>query len=76
MGEALQRRGYLDWIRGLGVLIMIQAHVLHSWTQAASSAGQGFRSAVIIGGLCGAARSFSRRRGFRARGRIETPGIG
>src|SRR4051794_36006591 len=27
------RRGYLDWVRGLAVLIMIQAHVLDSWTR-------------------------------------------
>ncbi len=27
------RRGYLDWVRGLAVLVMIQAHVLDSWTR-------------------------------------------
>ena len=31
--EAIGRRGYLDWTRGLAVLIMIQAHVLDSWTR-------------------------------------------
>ena len=27
------RRGYLDWIRGIAVLIMIEAHVIDSWTR-------------------------------------------
>jgi uncharacterized membrane protein len=33
MSDAIRRRGYLDWVRGLAVLIMIQAHVLDSWTR-------------------------------------------
>ena len=28
-----RRRGYLDWLRGLAVLIMIEAHVIDSWTR-------------------------------------------
>ncbi|CAN5712822.1 hypothetical protein BH24ACI5_BH24ACI5_14780 [soil metagenome] len=27
------RRGYLDWLRGLAVLIMISSHILDSWTR-------------------------------------------
>jgi uncharacterized membrane protein len=27
------RRGYIDTLRGLAVLIMIEAHVLDSWTR-------------------------------------------
>ncbi len=27
------RRGYLDWVRGLAVLIMIAWHTLDSWTK-------------------------------------------
>ena len=27
------RHAYLDWVRGLAVLIMIEAHVLDSWTR-------------------------------------------
>ena len=27
------RRGYLDWLRGLAVLIMIEAHIVDSWTR-------------------------------------------
>ena len=26
------RKGYLDWLRGVGVLVMIQAHVIDAWT--------------------------------------------
>ncbi len=28
MPVARQRRGYLDWLRGIAVLIMIEAHVV------------------------------------------------
>lgn len=27
-----QRRGYIDWLRGLAVVIMIEAHTVDSWT--------------------------------------------
>jgi uncharacterized membrane protein len=30
--EARPRRGYIDWLRGLAVVIMIEAHTLDSWT--------------------------------------------
>jgi uncharacterized membrane protein len=29
----VSRRGYLDWLRGIAVLIMIEAHTLDSWTR-------------------------------------------
>jgi uncharacterized membrane protein len=32
MADARSRRGYLDWLRGLAVLIMIHGHVMDSWT--------------------------------------------
>lgn len=51
MGETLERRGHLDWMSGLAVLIMIQGHVLDSWTRAASRSGQGFRNLVILWGF-------------------------
>lgn len=31
----MSRRGYLDWLRGIAVLIMIEAHTLDSWTRVA-----------------------------------------
>ena len=27
------RRGYIDWLRGISVLIMIEAHTLDAWTR-------------------------------------------
>jgi uncharacterized membrane protein len=45
------RRGYLDWLRGVAVLIMIEAHVLDSWTRVADRQGPGFFYAMILGGF-------------------------
>jgi uncharacterized membrane protein len=45
------RRGYLDWLRGLGVLIMIEAHTLDSWTQMADRTRASYRWAIVIGGF-------------------------
>ena len=35
MTSSTVRHAYLDWVRGLAVLIMIEAHVLDAWTHAA-----------------------------------------
>src|SRR5262245_18670678 len=45
------RRGYLDWLRGVAVLIMIEAHVLVSWTRVPDREGRGFFYAMILGGF-------------------------
>jgi uncharacterized membrane protein len=45
------RRGYLDWVRGLAVLIMIQAHVLDSWTRLDVRATWQYSCAVIVAGF-------------------------
>jgi uncharacterized membrane protein len=45
------RRGYLDWLRGIAVLIMIEAHTLDSWTMPAERTGDAYRWAVILGGF-------------------------
>jgi uncharacterized membrane protein len=45
------RRQYLDWMRGLAVLIMIEAHVIDSWTRAADRATKGAGWSQIIGGF-------------------------
>ncbi|MGH9145082.1 MAG: heparan-alpha-glucosaminide N-acetyltransferase domain-containing protein, partial [Vicinamibacterales bacterium] len=47
----MTRRNYLDWMRGLAVLIMIEAHVVDAWTRAADRTGVGFRNAIILGGF-------------------------
>jgi len=45
------RRHYLDWMRGLAVLIMIEAHVIDSWTGGFSRATVAFRRSIVLGGF-------------------------
>ena len=45
------RRGYLDWLRGIAVLIMIEAHTIDSWTRAADREHGAFGYAMILGGF-------------------------
>ncbi len=45
------RRPYLDWLRGVGVLIMIEAHTLDSWTRLADRGEPGYRWSVVLGGF-------------------------
>jgi uncharacterized membrane protein len=45
------RRRYLDWLRGIAVLIMIEGHTLDSWTQAADRAGPAYRWAIVVAGF-------------------------
>jgi len=45
------RRGYLDWLRGIAVLIMIEAHTIDSWTLAAERDRVAFGYAMILGGF-------------------------
>lgn len=45
------RRGYLDWLRGLAVLIMIEAHVLDSWTRLDARGATAFGWSMILGGF-------------------------
>ncbi len=45
------RRTYLDVMRGLAVLIMIEAHVIDSWTRAADRGDARFGWSLIVGGF-------------------------
>ncbi|HEX6213789.1 MAG TPA: heparan-alpha-glucosaminide N-acetyltransferase domain-containing protein, partial [Vicinamibacterales bacterium] len=45
------RRGYLDWLRGLAVLVMIEAHVLDSWTRVDQRDSMWFGWSMIVGGF-------------------------
>ena len=47
----MNRRVYLDWLRGIAVLIMIEAHTLDSWTQAADRARGVYKWAIVVGGF-------------------------
>ena len=45
------RHAYLDWVRGVAVLIMIEAHVLDAWTHASDRTRFAFGRAMTIGGF-------------------------
>jgi uncharacterized membrane protein len=51
MAEPRRRRGYLDWMRGLAVLIMIEAHVVDSWTGPPDRGSRAFAWSLILGGF-------------------------
>ncbi len=51
MTASAGRLGYLDWLRGLAVLIMIQGHVLDSWTRESDRLSPLFTRAMVIGGF-------------------------
>ena len=51
MTSSTVRHAYLDWVRGVAVLIMIEAHVLDAWTQAADRTRPLFGYAMILGGF-------------------------
>ena len=51
MTSAPVRHAYLDWVRGVAVLIMIEAHVLDAWTHAADRTRFAFGRAMTIGGF-------------------------
>jgi uncharacterized membrane protein len=51
MSTSGSRRGYLDWLRGLAVLIMIEAHLLDSWTRVPDRQTREFAYAMILGGF-------------------------
>ena len=45
------RRTYLDLLRGVAVLIMIEAHVIDSWTRVADRRTRAFGESLILGGF-------------------------
>jgi uncharacterized membrane protein len=45
------RLAYIDWARGLAVLIMIGSHTVDAWTRASARRGPVFRDAVMLGGF-------------------------
>ena len=45
------RRGYIDALRGLAVLIMIEAHVLDSWTRFPDRQTRHYAYAMVLGGF-------------------------
>jgi uncharacterized membrane protein len=47
----VKRRTYLDWLRGIAVLIMIEAHTLDSWTVLADRQLPWYQNAIILAGF-------------------------
>jgi uncharacterized membrane protein len=45
------RRVYIDWARGLAVLLMIEAHTADAWTRAADRHSTAFSQALMLGGF-------------------------
>jgi uncharacterized membrane protein len=47
----VSRRAYLDWLRGVAVLIMVEAHTLDSWTRTADRGRTDYTWAIVVGGF-------------------------
>ena len=45
------RRPYIDWARGIAVLIMIAAHALDAWTRASDRSTSAFGYLLLLGGF-------------------------
>jgi len=50
-GSRRGRLAYLDWARGIAVLLMIEAHTLDAWTRLDVRRGDAFRDATVLGGF-------------------------
>jgi uncharacterized membrane protein len=50
-GSPRGRRAYIDWARGLAVLLMIEWHSADAWTRAADRPSAAFSRALILGGF-------------------------
>jgi uncharacterized membrane protein len=46
-----RRASYVDWTRGVAVLLMIEAHTVDSWTRLASRGSTAYGYAVMLAGL-------------------------
>jgi len=51
LGLSANRRAYIDWMRGLSVLFMIEAHTFDAWTVLTDRATPLYKTANFIGGL-------------------------
>ena len=47
----MSRRGYLDWLRGVAVLIMVEAHLFDAWVRVADRSERPYRWAIVVGGF-------------------------
>src|SRR6188472_3818790 len=49
--RGLQRRSYLDLLRGIAVLLMIDAHLFDSWTRFPDRETAAFEWVMLLGGM-------------------------
>lgn len=47
----MSRRGYLDWLRGVAVLIMVEAHLFDAWVRVVDRSERPYQWAIVIGGF-------------------------
>ncbi len=46
----MSRKGYLDWLRGVAVLIMVEAHLFDAWVRVIDRSERPYQWAIAIGG--------------------------
>ena len=51
MAASANRRAYIDWMRGLSVLFMIEAHTFDAWTLLSDRGTLLYKAANFVGGL-------------------------
>lgn len=54
----MPRLGYVDWLRGVATLLMIEAHTYDAWTLVADRPGLPYRAAIALGGFAAPAFLF------------------
>jgi len=47
----VSRRGYLDWLRGVAVLIMVEAHLFDAWVRVIDRSEHPYQWAMVVGGF-------------------------
>jgi uncharacterized membrane protein len=52
------RRGYLDWMRGVAALLMVEAHTFDAWTRPQDRDASPYRTAIFLGGFAAPAFLF------------------
>ena len=58
MAGSGNRLGYLDWLRGVTVLVMIQAHTFDAWTRPDEKARELYGWLMVLGGMAAPAFLF------------------
>jgi len=54
----MTRRGYLDWLRGVATLLMVEAHTYDAWTSAADKPDLPYKAVIALGGFAAPAFLF------------------